>query len=56
MARGATLFWLTWIAYSVNNVIEATIFSSYETAPWFSIINFMPAVLFCTIVTAWLFH
>lgn len=55
VARSAILFLLTWIAYSVNNVIEAAIFTSYETASGFTIVNFLPAVLLCAAVTAWLF-
>lgn len=53
--RGAILFLLTWIAYSVNNVIEATIFTSYGIDPWFTIVSFLPAVLLSALVTAWLF-
>lgn len=55
LARAAMLFMLSWIAYSVNNAIEATIFSNYATAPWFTIVNFLPAVMLCAAITAWLF-
>ena len=54
-ARSAMLFWLSWIAYSVNNVIEAAIFSSYATAPWFTLVNFLPALLLSAAAVAWLF-
>lgn len=55
VARTAMLFFLSWIANTINNVIEAAVFSSYETGPWFSVINFTPAILLCAGVTAWLF-
>ena len=55
LVRSATLFLLSWIAYSVNNVIEAAVFTTYETASWFTVVNFLPALLLCAGVTAWLF-
>lgn len=55
LAHTAILFLFCWIAYSVNNVIEAAIFTSYETGPWFTLINFMPAVFLSAAATAWLF-
>jgi hypothetical protein len=55
LARGALLFLLSWLAYDVNNVIEATIFTSYDTASWFTMINFLPAVALCALTTAMLF-
>lgn len=55
LARTWMLALLAWIAYSVNNVIEAVVFSSYAMAPWFTLINFAPAVLLCAGVVAWLF-
>jgi hypothetical protein len=55
LARTAMLFLLAWIAYTVNNVIEARIFSSYETASWFTVATFTPALLLCAAATAWLF-
>ncbi len=53
--RAGVLALLTWIAYTLNNVIEAVIFSSYVTSPWFNLLTFTPAVLLCSGVTAWLF-
>ena len=55
LARTAVLTLFTWIAYTLNNAIEAVFFSSYMTAPCFTLVNFAPAVLFCAAVTAWLF-
>ncbi|MCB0110725.1 MAG: hypothetical protein KDE53_32625, partial [Caldilineaceae bacterium] len=55
LARASALALLAWIAYVLNNVIEAVIFSSYVTSPWFNLIAFTPAVLLCAGVTAWLF-
>ncbi|MCE7986975.1 MAG: hypothetical protein DYG89_37855 [Caldilinea sp. CFX5] len=52
--RTLLLALLVWIAYTLNNVIEAVIFSNYVTAPWFNLVTFTPAVLFCAGVTAWL--
>lgn len=56
LGRGAILFLISWIAYSVNNVIEAAVFTSYETASLFTLVNFVPALLLCAFTTAWLFH
>lgn len=53
--RASLLALLAWVAYTLNNVIEASFFSSYVTAPWFTLVNFTPAVLLCAGVTAWLF-
>lgn len=55
LARAAVLALLTWVAYTLNNVIEALFFSSHVTSPWFTLVNFTPAVLLCAGVTAWLF-
>jgi hypothetical protein len=45
---------LVWIAHVLNNAIEAVIFSSFVTSPWFNLVTFTPAVLLCAGVTAWL--
>ncbi len=55
LARTGVLALLAWIAYTLNNVIEAVFFSSYATVPAFTLINFTPGVLLCAAVTAWLF-
>lgn len=55
LVRSLILALLAWIAYALNNVIEAVIFSSYVTSPWYTLITFTPAVLLCAGVTAWLF-
>jgi len=55
LARTGMLALLAWIAYTLNNVIEAVFFSSYATVPVFTLINFTPGVLLCAGVTAWLF-
>ncbi|MEZ4726954.1 MAG: hypothetical protein R3E79_07455 [Caldilineaceae bacterium] len=55
LARTGVLALLAWIAYTLNNVIEAVFFSSYATVPAFTLINFTPGVLLCAGVTAWLF-
>ena len=55
LARALLLALLNWIAYVLNNVIEAVIFSSYVTSPWFNLITFTPAILLCAGATAWLF-
>lgn len=55
LARTFMLALFAWIAYTVNNVIEAVIFSNYVTNPWFTLSMFTPAVLLCAGVTAWLF-
>jgi len=55
LARAGILALLAWVAYTLNNVIEAVIFSSYVTAPWFTLVTFTPAVLLGAGATAWLF-
>ena len=55
LARTGVLALLAWIAYTLNNVIEAVFFSNYATVPAFTLINFTPGVLLCAGVTAWLF-
>lgn len=54
-ARTGVLALFAWLAYTVNNVIEAVIFSNYVTSPWFTLLTFTPAVLLCAGMTAWLF-
>lgn len=54
LARSLMLAWLVWIAHVLNNVIEAVVFSSFVTSPWFSLVTFTPAVLLCAGVTVWL--
>jgi len=53
--RTVVLALFAWLAYTVNNVIEAVIFSNYVTSPWFTLLTFTPAVLLCAGMTAWLF-
>lgn len=53
--RSLLLALFVWIAYLLNNAIEGVIFSSYITSPWYNLITFTPAVLFCAGITAWLF-
>lgn len=55
LTRASVLALLAWVAYVLNNVIEAVIFSSYVTSPWYNLITFTPAILLCAGVTAWLF-
>lgn len=55
LIRSLLLALFVWIAYLLNNVIEGVIFSSYLTSPWYNLITFTPAVLFCAGITAWLF-
>lgn len=55
LARTGVLALLAWIAYTLNNVIEAAFFSNYANVPAFTLINFTPGVLLCAGVTAWLF-
>lgn len=54
LVRASLLALLTWVAYLLNNVIEAIFFSSYLTAPWYNLVSFTPAVLGCAGMTAWL--
>lgn len=54
LVRASLLALLTWVAYLLNNVIEAVFFSSYLTAPWYNLVSFTPAVLGCAGITAWL--
>lgn len=54
LIRTSLLALLAWVAYTLNNVIEAIFFSSYVTAPWYSLVSFTPAVLLCAAATAWL--
>lgn len=56
LMRGAMLAWLAWIAYSVNNVIEAAIFTSFGATPAFTLVNFAPALLLCAFAVAMLFR
>ena len=55
LARSLMLFLLSWIAYSVNNALEAAIFTNYETGSWFTIVSFAPALFFCAVAVASLF-
>lgn len=55
LVRTAILALLAWIAYTLNNVIEAVIFTNYATAPWYTVVSFTPAVLLCAAAVAWLF-
>jgi hypothetical protein len=54
-ARSLMLFFLTWIANSVNNQIEAAAFAGMEQGFWFTIITFLFPALFASMAVTWLF-
>ncbi|MCL4861385.1 MAG: hypothetical protein KJZ93_18350 [Caldilineaceae bacterium] len=56
LVRTVILSLLAWIAFVLNNVIEAVIFTNFATAPLFTVVSFTPAVLLCAAAIAWLFQ
>jgi hypothetical protein len=55
LARWMILFSLTWIAYGVNNYLEAAIFTTLGEATFYTVVLYLPASLLCTAAIAWLF-
>ncbi len=55
LTRALTLSFLTWIAYTVNTQIEASIFSTFATGIWYAIVAFAVPSLFCGVAIAYLF-
>ncbi len=55
VARGLALAAFTWIAFGVNNVLEATIFTTYSAASPFTMIMYAGAGLVGGATVAWLF-
>ncbi len=55
LARASSLSFLTWIAYTVNTQLEASIFTTLAGGFWFSIVTFGVPSLFCSAAVAFLF-
>jgi hypothetical protein len=55
IARMMTLSFLTWIAYTVNTQLEASIFSTFATGIWFTLVDFAVPSLFAGAAVALLF-
>jgi hypothetical protein len=55
LARWLTLFFFTWIAYGINNSLEAAIFSTMAGASLYTVVLYVPAALLCSAAVAWLF-
>ncbi len=55
LTRAAFLSFLTWIAYTVNTHLEASIFTTMAGGFWFSIVAFSVPCLFCGAAVAFLF-
>ncbi len=55
LTRAAFLSFLTWIAYTVNTQLEASIFTTMAGGFWFSIVTFGVPSLFCGAAVAFLF-
>jgi hypothetical protein len=56
VSRWLSLFLLAWVAYSVNNALEAAIFSTMAAASLFAVVVYLPAFLACCAALAWLFQ
>ncbi len=55
LTRAAMLSFFTWICYTVNTQLEASIFSTYAAGFWFAITDYFVASLFCGSLIAYLF-
>ena len=55
LSRWLILFFLTWIAYGVNNYLEAAIFTTLGDATFYTVVLYLPASLLCSAAVAWLF-
>jgi len=52
--RWLILFLFTWIAFGVNNYLEAAIFTTMADASLYSVVLYLPAALLCSAAIAWL--
>ncbi len=55
ITRALILSFFTWIAYTVNTQLEATIVSSYARGFWFALVDFLVPALLCGAAVAFLF-
>ncbi len=55
LTRMLALSFLTWIAYTVNTQIEASIFSTFATGIWYTIVAYAVPSLFCGTAVAYIF-
>ena len=55
LTRTFVLSLLTWIAYTVNTQLEATIFTDFGGGFWYTVIDFGIASLLSGVAAAWLF-
>ncbi len=55
LTRALTLSFLTWMAYTVNTQLEASIFSTFATGIWFTLVDFAVPSLFAGAAVAFLF-
>jgi xanthosine utilization system XapX-like protein len=55
LVRTLILSFFTWIAYTVNTQLEASIFSTYATGFWFAVVSYLVPALLCGAAVAFLF-
>jgi len=55
LSRWLILSFFTWIAYGVNNYLEAAIFTNMAAASLYTVVLYLPASLLCGAAVAWLF-
>ncbi len=55
LSRWLILFFFAWIAYGVNNYLEASIFSTMSAVSLYTVVLYLPASLLSSAAVAWLF-
>ncbi|HEY9152842.1 MAG TPA: hypothetical protein VIN60_08155 [Anaerolineales bacterium] len=55
LSRWLILFFLSWIAYGINNYFEAAIFTTMGAESLYTVVLYIPALLLCSGAVAWLF-
>lgn len=55
LTRTLILSLFTWVAYTLNTQLEASIFSTYATGFWFTVVDFLVPALLCGAAVAFFF-
>ena len=55
LSRWLILFFFAWVAYGLNNYLEAAIFSTMSAASLYTVVLYLPAALLCSAAVTWLF-
>jgi hypothetical protein len=55
LTRTLILALFTWVAYTLNTQLEASIFSTYAAGFWFTVVDFLVPALLCGAAVAFLF-